>query len=363
MKHGILERIAEEIYRFDAYPNEERCHSVALALITKHPCLREPGSPDGCSGWKNSLMYKMGNYRTKLRKAGCAEVAINAGIRRTPQVGAKGLKRPKRFEVNYLPNLPEGQNKDGLEAERKLLVEEMRKQNPSGTIIAAKMDQTFPLRRREIVEAEPPVKILKARWPALFSERQVYAEFNRIATTHLESDFFDSLDRFTPLFLTIFKSKKGSVGDKLAEIVQQIDSARPDVTALRTLVVRGLPILLGDDPSDFYNTAFVSNCSEAWAKVTVGLVTIINEDAPVSSDPLHLNPLSTGIILEGGTVMENLPNLPQALCLLFGLSYALHLEYPRAMRNTLIFIQRVMLRLGENKLPPRLQTLKNLLLS
>ncbi|XP_041850894.1 uncharacterized protein LOC121646080 [Melanotaenia boesemani] len=131
----------------------------------------------------------------------------------------------------------------------------------------------------------------------------VYAEFNRIASTNLESDFFDSLDRFTPRFFTIFKSKKGSVGDKLAEIVQQIDSARQDVTALRTLVLRGLPILLGDDPSDFYNTAFVSNCSEAWAKVTVGLVTIINEDAPVSSDPLHLNPLSTGIILEGAPAM------------------------------------------------------------
>lgn len=61
--------------------------------------------------------------------------------------------------------------------------------------------------------------------------------------------------------------------------------------------------------------------------------------------------------------MENLTDLPQALCLLFGLSYALHLEYPRSMKNTLNFIQRVMLRLGENKLPPRLQTLKNLLLS
>ncbi|XP_058258212.1 uncharacterized protein LOC131361347 [Hemibagrus wyckioides] len=224
MKHGILEKLAEEIYKFDACPNEERCCSVAFALITKHPCLREPVSPDGCSGWKNSLMYKMGNYRTKLRKAGCAEVAINTGIKCTPQMASKGLKRPKRYEVNYLPNLPEGQNEDGLEAERKLLAEEMKKRNPSGTVIVSKMDQTVPLRRREIVETEPPVKTLKERWPALFSERQVYAEFNRIATINLENDFFDALDHFTPRFVSIFKSKKGSVGEKLAEIVQQIDS-------------------------------------------------------------------------------------------------------------------------------------------
>ncbi|XP_051984339.1 uncharacterized protein LOC127644923 [Xyrauchen texanus] len=145
MKHGILEKLAEAIYKFDAYPNEDRCHSVALALIRKHPCLTEPGSPDGCSGWKNSLTYKMGNYRTKLRKAGCAEIAINRGKKGAPEMASKGLKRPKRFEVNYLPDLPEGQNEDGLEAERKLLVEEMKKRNPSGTVIASKMDQTFPL--------------------------------------------------------------------------------------------------------------------------------------------------------------------------------------------------------------------------
>ncbi|XP_035855753.1 uncharacterized protein LOC116041408 isoform X2 [Sander lucioperca] len=363
MKHGILEKLAEAIYKFDAYPNEERCHSVALALISKHPCLREPGSPDGCSGWKNSLTYKMGNYRTKLRKAGCAEVAINRGKKGAPEMASKGLKRPKRFEVNYLPDLPEGQNEDRLEVERKLLVEEMKKRNPSGTVIASKMDQTFPLRRREIVEAEPPVKTLKERWAALFTERQVFSEFNRIATTNLENDFFGAVDRYTPRFVPIFKSKKGSVGEKLAEIVQQIDSRKPDVTAVHALVLQGIPVLLGDDPSNFYNTSFDSDSDEAWAQVSVGLLTIISEDEPLSPNHLHLDPVSTAIILEGGIVMDNLQNLPQALCLLFGLSYALHLDYPKAMKNTFNFIQRVMLGLGENKLPSKLQTLKNLLLS
>ncbi|KAK7128355.1 hypothetical protein R3I94_016810 [Phoxinus phoxinus] len=63
-------------------------------------------------------------------------------------------------------------NEDRLEAERKLLVEEMKKRNPSGTVIGSKMDQTFPLRRQEIVEAELVVKTLE-RWPALFTETSV----------------------------------------------------------------------------------------------------------------------------------------------------------------------------------------------
>jgi len=41
------------------------------------------------------------------------------------------------------------------------------------------------------------------------------------------------------------------------------------------------------------------------------------------------------IILEGGIVMNNLQNQPQAICVLFGLSYALNLDYPKDMKNTL----------------------------
>lgn len=90
------------------------------------------------------------------------------GKRGRPQMASKGLKRPKRYEVNYLPDIPEGQSEDSLEAERKLLVEEMKKRNPNGTVIASKMDQTFPMRRREIVEAGPPVKTLNYYCECIF---------------------------------------------------------------------------------------------------------------------------------------------------------------------------------------------------
>ncbi|KAL6476807.1 hypothetical protein MHYP_G00153060 [Metynnis hypsauchen] len=131
------------------------------------------------------------------------------------------------------------------------------------------MDQTFPLRRREIVEEGPPVKTLKERWPALFTERQVFAEFNRIATTNLQNNFFDAMDRYTPRFVTIFKSKKGTVGETLAEFVQQID--------------------LRDADSD-----------EAWAQASAGVLTVISEDVPLCPNHLHLDAVSTAIIVEGG---------------------------------------------------------------
>lgn len=102
---------------------------------------------------------------------------------------------------------------------------------------------------------------------------------------------------------------------------------------------------------------------ETWAQVSVGVLTVIHEDEQVIPNQLHLHPLSTAIVIEGSIVMDDLQSLPEALCLLFGLLYALHLDYPKTMKNTFGFFQRVMLGLGDNKLPSKLQSLKNVLLS
>ncbi|MEQ2199196.1 hypothetical protein XENOCAPTIV_027206, partial [Xenoophorus captivus] len=102
---------------------------------------------------------------------------------------------------------------------------------------------------------------------------------------------------------------------------------------------------------------------ETWAQVSVGVLTIAHEDVRLSPNQLHRHPVSTAIIVEGGVMLNDIHSLPEALCLLFRMSYALHLDYPKEMKNLFGFIQRVMLGLGENKLPPKLQSLKNLLLS
>lgn len=89
----------------------------------------------------------------------------------------------------------------------------------------------------------------------------------------------------------------------------------------------------------------------------VGIICYDESTASIALPPL--NPSRVGFILEGSIVMEALSSLPQAMCLLFGLTYALHLQYPKCFRNTFIFIQQVMLNLGRNELPPKIQRLKN----
>ncbi|KAL7881007.1 hypothetical protein SRHO_G00032610 [Serrasalmus rhombeus] len=96
LKSSILDGLAEEIVKYKLYPTDSDFEEVAKALIKKHPCLTEQGSVTGCSGWKVSLKYKLGNYRTKLRNVGCMEVTVNS-LKHKPQgisSPAYGVKKP-----------------------------------------------------------------------------------------------------------------------------------------------------------------------------------------------------------------------------------------------------------------------------
>lgn len=101
---------------------------------------------------------------------------------------------------------------------------------------------------------------------------------------------------------------------------------------------------------------------EALASVTVGVLTVIEDAQQQGPNAVHPQPISIAIILEGGIVMDNVRDFPQAVCLLFGFMYALHLNYPKCMENTFKFIQAVMLGLSNKTLPPKLITLQNKLL-
>lgn len=112
LKHDILERLAETIYALKAYPTYAEFEVVASALVRAHPCLKEQGSVSGWCGWKNSLKFKMGNYRTKMRQRGNRDVTVNGGKhgKHSPcgDPHNKRIKKPKRGEVNYLPDYPDG---------------------------------------------------------------------------------------------------------------------------------------------------------------------------------------------------------------------------------------------------------------
>lgn len=204
VKKEILDKLAQEIFSVKAYPEKHEFDSVAAELVNKHPCLKEPGGGTGYAGWTTSIKYKMGNYRSKLRQAGCNEVGVNRRSRREESddhgvnrrrrddddgdAGPEGrffLKKPKRGEVNHVPDHPESHTEDDLEDLRSSLVEAMKKKNKDMEFIRQKMDITFSLRRIEIVEMEPMVSEVLERWPGLFLEEQARHLFFFLNMVHL----------------------------------------------------------------------------------------------------------------------------------------------------------------------------------
>ncbi|KAK5605701.1 hypothetical protein CRENBAI_007487 [Crenichthys baileyi] len=246
----------------------------------------------------------MANYRTKRRRSGCLDVAVNAGKRgghsTEGEPANKNIKKAKKGELNYLPNFPEGFNQ--VEGAGRDLVDEMQKRTPNGQLVKEKMDLTFALRRKEVVESEPAISEMLERWPALFTEDQVYMEFNRIVGKNLEQEFYDG--------------HRGNVGQMLTQLSQQTrKTAEP--TDIRTLVLRGLPLLLGDDPTDFYKQGFDSDDDDSFCNTDIGIL-LVEPEGAVTSSSLHLSPASLKIT-EGD---------------------AMHLNYPRSMKLTFQFIQQ-----------------------
>ncbi|CAM4555694.1 unnamed protein product [Leuciscus chuanchicus] len=90
---------------------------------------------------------------------------------------------------------------------------------------------------------------------------------------------------------SVFESKKGTTGKKLSEFLMQMKSANiTDVPARRTAVLRGLAVLLGEDTTDFFQTCF--DIDIVAPQVSIGILTVVPEDSPMSPQGLPLEELS-----------------------------------------------------------------------
>ncbi|XP_060785152.1 uncharacterized protein LOC132891510 isoform X2 [Neoarius graeffei] len=359
LKHSILESMASTIYGFKAYPSDKEISMAAEALVAKHPCLTQPGAEKGWNGWKNSIKFKMGNYRNKMRRAGCQEVAVNSGKRSRShpekEPSHSNIKRPKRAELNFLPNFPKGKDPSQLEEMRQTIVDECKKVDKDLTLIRKLMEATFPLRRQTIVMSFPPVNEIMDLWPALKIESELYAEFQRLTNQNLPNTFYAELDRHLPRMMTLFRqkaAKTGKTADALASILKLHDEQEShDIHSRRTTALQALPVYLRDDATELFRTCTDDSDEPDLDGVALGLLTFANNDAGL------YNALRVSVVIEGAVVMS-VSRHTDAFLIMFGLMYALHLSYPKALINTFEFVQKILLGLDGGKLSPKLQTMK-----
>ncbi|KAK1891669.1 4'-phosphopantetheinyl transferase Sfp [Dissostichus eleginoides] len=122
----------------------------------------------------------------------------------------------------FYPSFPTGPNLESLEKERLELLTDIRIRN-NNRVIADKMAHTFAYRRQEVVNQEPGIKDFKDRWPALFQQKEINAEFQRIMTIPLEEKFMAQLDIHSSQLITVIRAKGGSTRQKTADIMDIFD--------------------------------------------------------------------------------------------------------------------------------------------
>jgi len=90
----------------------------------------------------------------------------------------------------------------------------------------------------------------------------------------------------------------------------------------------------------------------------MGILTVLVDDgAPASSPTVN----SIAVVLEEAIVLTDLPDLPTAFAYLFGLLYALNIEFPKEHRYTFETIQHIFMGLSTS-CSQRVRSLKTKLL-
>ncbi|KAK6319807.1 hypothetical protein J4Q44_G00089140 [Coregonus suidteri] len=199
-----------------------------------------------------------------------------------------------------LEDIPQGRTLDSLVEERKTFEDEIKKKKPDLKRIDSLMRSTFALRRQEIVENEPLVSDVKSKWPALFSQRQIAAEFMRLVSADLHKSLLDGLDRYVPRLLELYRAQ-GSRVTQLQHLLESLGVQNSNQNK-RAAALLGLPHFMKEDPSNFIKFCQASDSKEGVVTgVDVGVL-IVREDGEEAVLPNNV--LDVSVILEGHIVLN-----------------------------------------------------------
>ncbi|XP_066529235.1 uncharacterized protein [Hoplias malabaricus] len=241
-----------------------------------------------------------------------------------------------------------------MEKERIELLTAIKKRN-NERVIADKMDRTFAYRRQEVVNEEPGIEDFKDRWPALFKQKEINAEFQRLMALPLEQTFLAQLDRHLSQLIKVIQAKGGATRAKMAGILRIYEEVE-DIGIRRECVLKGL-ITFGPhkDAKDLIKEYYDSSGDDAQMelKQLTMAVFVIQKEGEGLKEP----PEDIGIVIEGVEVLHDLTSVASACALLLGLIYALNLAYPKALRFTFEVFQKIFMKLEEHKMSPKVQNL------
>ncbi|KAI9519804.1 hypothetical protein NQZ68_024665 [Dissostichus eleginoides] len=352
-------------------------------------------------------------------RAGHPEVAINSlkNKRSGQQTPAANIKKPRKGDVHFCPNIPSGETRDGLEVERVALLTEVKKKKKDEAVIKEKMQRTFSLRRQEILQ-EPKIPEFLNKWPALFDVSEINLEFMRLTTVPLTSKFLGELDRLTDDLIRVFHTKGGAAGRKIRAVMAKTDNEvnphGPEELEVKGRVLAPKRLQYASDDNSAPNKKAAEDLRQSVkpkpdvkrSKASLDTVQSLlsprkslhlkearnltlrggltyehafreskilrtsnavrprqtSQGRPWQSTPFELSDdpdgpggrfADVGVVLEGVEVLHNLQSINHACVMLYGLIYALNLSYPKSLKNTFEVYQKILMDLESSKLSPK----------
>ncbi|KAK5863239.1 hypothetical protein PBY51_000285 [Eleginops maclovinus] len=212
------------------------------------------------------------------------------------------------------------------------------------------MAQTFAFRRQEIVDKKTSLHNIIERWPALFEVQEVNQEFLRVTTRPLEARFMQKLDEKSGELIQVVRKKGGAIREKtkLLPIVE----TDTDTTTKRGIALKCLIPNMGESVEDLIKEFLVSEKEEAGQILQQETMAIF-----IIRDAQGAAPKDIGIILEGQEVVNKLASVANAVAILLGFLYALNLEYPKTLKLTFEYIQKVFMELDPKGMATKVKKL------
>ncbi|KAM6952219.1 uncharacterized protein PEZ65_010509 isoform 2-T2 [Lycodopsis pacificus] len=187
------------------------------------------------------------------------------------------------------------------------------------------------------------------------------AEFSRIVTKDLLESFLDGLDALVPSLLELYKAGVSSSRRLRLRSVLQCLQKEDTNQNRRTATLLGLPRYLSEDSTDiiWMCDAHGENLDVIMKVMQVGL--LIGHEGTLQ-DAFPLEVFNVAVVAEEKIILHKLGDIPTGFAMLMAAIYCLNLEYPRNMKFTCEFLQRVIMNIKPDQCSARVHGLRNKLL-
>uniref|UniRef100_A0AAZ1XFB1 Uncharacterized protein n=1 Tax=Oreochromis aureus TaxID=47969 RepID=A0AAZ1XFB1_OREAU len=117
-------------------------------------------------------------------------------------------------------------------------------------------------------------------------------------------------------------------------------------------ILKAVCVYLNEKPDDLFKEFLDVDlgASRETEQLTLGVYVVRHEGANSADTPEDI-----GVIIEGCTVLQALSDVAKGCALLLGLIYSLNLSYPKHLKYTFEFLQKVLMELDGNNLSMKVQ--------